>query len=185
MDLIGTLTSQLGIGKEQAEGAAGAIFGAIKAEAPAGDFQALADKIPEAAGWMNAAAALTGGGGGGAPDLGGLLGGALSGMLGGGGGAAAAPSAGGLLGSAMQSLGGAGGNLGALASLLPLLQNLKLDQNILSQLAPIVLNFIQQRMGAEAIGKLTQGSPLLGQLASMAGGSGGAGGLAGMVGKLF
>lgn len=183
MDLIGTLTSQLGIGKEQAEGAAGAIFGAIKSEAPAGDFQALSDKIPEAAGWMKSAAALAGGGAGG-PDLGGMIGGALGGMLGGGG-AAAAPTAGGLLGSALQALGGAGGSVGGLASLLPLLQNLKLDQNIVSQLAPIVLSFIQQRMGAEAIGKLTQGSPLLGQLASMAGGGGGAGGLAGMVGKLF
>ncbi len=65
-----------------------------------------------------------------------------------------------------------------------MLAKLDLKQDVLTQLAPIVISFLQQRMGAEAMGKLTQGSPVLGQLTSMVGGNGGSG-VAGMLGKLF
>lgn len=54
MNLIETVTSQLGIPAVPAEGAVGSVLAAIKQSAPADAAAAIDEKVPEAAQWAAA-----------------------------------------------------------------------------------------------------------------------------------
>ena len=58
MDLIQSITSQLGLSSSQAEGAAGVLFSALRSQLERESFAELEQKIPEAHAWMSRAAAL-------------------------------------------------------------------------------------------------------------------------------
>lgn len=61
MDLIGQLTTTLGVDNNQAESAAGAVLGAFQRSAPAGVLDGLLKSAPEAATWLQKARPLIGG----------------------------------------------------------------------------------------------------------------------------
>jgi hypothetical protein len=75
-DLVGTLVSQLGINKDQAQGGAGAIFKAAQDRLGGGEFDKLLGGIPGVKDLLSKAPAAGGG-------LGGMLGGLASKMGGG------------------------------------------------------------------------------------------------------
>jgi Protein of unknown function VcgC/VcgE (DUF2780) len=157
MDLIGTVTSALGIDSSAAEGAVGSVFKLLKQNAPADAFGAVEEKVPEAAKWMGAAPAPEGGGG----ALGGLLG-AAAGALGG-------------------SLGQAAGPLGGLVASL---SKSGVGGDALGKLVPLVLQFLQGRVGDGVVAKLVGSIPAL---APFLGGSNQSGGAsaASVLGSLF
>lgn len=144
-DIIQGLTSQLGIGADQAEAGAGAVMNLIKAHAPAGDFQQLLGAVPEASQWITKAqTALSGGGAGGG---------------------------GGLLGQAAGLLGGAGGGLaGAVAAL----SQVGISADLAAKLLPQLLTLIKGKAGDALVGKLVGAVPGLGEAMS-GGGSGAGG----------
>jgi hypothetical protein len=164
MDLIGQLTQQLGLKPDTAQAASGSVFQLLQQHAPAGAFQQLLDKAPEVSGWMSkaqgpagAAPAPAGSGG-----LGGMLG-AAAGMLGGAGGEAA-------------------GQLGALTGMLG---RFGLSPEMATKVLPLVLQFVQSKLGTQGTQQLASGMPLLQQFLQGGGAQEGGGGLGGMLGKLF
>lgn len=152
MDLIGMVTSQLGVSAPAAEGAVGSVLAAIKQHAPADAFAAVEQKAPEVQKWVAAAPAPDGEGGGG--GLGGGLGGLVGGLAGG-------------------ALGGAAGQL---ASLTGSLSKLGIGAGSLGQLVPMVLEFIKARAGDGIASKLMGAVPFLSQLGGGGGGGKGGGG---------
>ena len=82
-ELVGSLAKELGSTPEQAEGAAGALFGAARAKMPAGDWSKVSAAVPGMDALLKAAPAMGAAGGGGAAA-------AAAGAMGGLGGAAAA-----------------------------------------------------------------------------------------------
>lgn len=83
-ELVGSLAKEIGSTPQQAEGAAGALFGIAKQKLPAGDWSKLSAAVPGMDGLLKAAPAMGAAGGGGAAA-------AAAGAMGGGlGGAAAA-----------------------------------------------------------------------------------------------
>jgi hypothetical protein len=87
-ELVGALAKELGATPQQAEGAAGALFGAAKTKMPAADWAKVAAAVPGLDGLLKAAPAASASGGGNA----GAAAGALA-MAGGGGGLAGATAA--------------------------------------------------------------------------------------------
>lgn len=161
MDLIGTVTSSLGIDPRSAEGAVGSVLKLLKQNAPADAFGEVEAKVPEASQWMQKAASPEGGGGGGLGDLLGSAAGALGGALGG-------------------SLGQAAGPLGGLVASL---SKAGVGGDALGKLLPLVMQFLQSRVGAGVVEKLVAAVPAL---APFLGGAGGTNpSLGGMLGSLF
>lgn len=171
MDLIGQLAGALNVDGNKAEGVAGTVLGLIQKQAPAGALDGLLAQAPEASGWMSKASSLLGAeGGGGGGDAGGLLG-SLGGMLGGAGGAA------GLLqgAGALQAVTGALGKLG-------------IPPELAARAVPIVLSFLQQKLGSGGLSQLAAKVPFLEsltQLSGPGGGDAGGGGLGGLLGGLL
>lgn len=160
IDLIGNLVGTLGVDHHQAEGAAGTVLGLIKQNAPEGTLDGVVAKTPEAQGWMDKAApALTGGGGG----LGSLLGGGGLGGLG--------------------SLGGLVQGAAALQTVTAALEKLGIPSGVAAQAIPIVLSFLQTKLGDKSFAALTSKVPFLQELSGSQASA--AGGLAGAFGKLF
>jgi uncharacterized protein VcgC/VcgE DUF2780 len=184
MDLIATLSSQLGLDPERAQGLAGAVLGQVEQHVGqklgGGEAATLRSALPELDAWKAKAAALGGVGRGGVGEggagsagvsggLGGLLGGAV-GALGGSGGL------GGLLG-------GAGGGSGSgidLASLLQLASRAGLSPSTAQQLVPIVVTFLKSRLDPGTLAKVFSAVPGLERL-----GGGNKGGLLGMLGGIM
>lgn len=163
MDLIGTLSSQLGIPADQAQAVAGGVLGALqsKVKGELGDQVAgqLGQAVPELSGWQAKAGQLLGGGGGGG---GGDVMSALGGMLGGGGGAGGLAGA---LGGAVSALTGNG----EAAALAGLIGKLGLDPGKAAMVAPMALEFLKSRLNPELLGTVLKVAPFLT-------GGGGAGG---------
>lgn len=82
-ELVGSLAKEIGATPQQAEGAAGALFGVAKQKLPAGDWSKLSSAVPGIDGLLKAAPAMGAGGAGGAAA-------AAAGVAGGMGSAAAA-----------------------------------------------------------------------------------------------
>jgi hypothetical protein len=81
-ELVGSLAKEMGATPQQAEGAAGALFGAAKAKMPAGDWSKVSAAVPGMDGLLKAAPAMGGGAagtGGGAAAAAGAMGGGLGG----------------------------------------------------------------------------------------------------------
>ena len=172
MDLIGTLSSQLGMTPDQAKGLAGGLLGVVNGAVhhgagpdAAGQLQAA---IPELKNWMQTAAAHQGGAvpAGGTGDLLGMLGSML-------GGAQAGNLAAQLQGS------------GAATAMTTVLAKYGVKPEQMAAVAPVLGQFLQHRMGADGA------QSVLGQLLPMLTGaaqgqaSGGLGGIASMLGGLF
>jgi hypothetical protein len=167
-DLIGGLVGSLGIGRDQAEGAAGAVLGLIKQNGPEGALDGVVEQTPAAEGWMQKAAP------------------ALAGSSGGGGGFAGL--AGSLLGGGGGGLGGLLAGASALQTVSTALEKLGIPGSVAVQAIPHVISFLKSRLGDQGFAALAGQIPLLKELAGsdgQEGGGGGGGGLAGALGKLF
>ena len=117
MDLISTLTQNLGVNESQAKGGAGLLFKLAKDKLPGADFAKVASAVPGIDSLIGAAPAADGGG-----------------MMGG-------------LGKMMGGLGGAAGGLGSLASLAGGFTKLGMGGNMVSKFVPIILEFVKSKGG--------------------------------------
>jgi hypothetical protein len=154
MELISTLSAQLGIDSEKSEGLAGAVLGLVQKQVTqklgGGDAEALGAQIPELSQWQAKAAEL-----------------GFSGAGGGGGG--------GLLGAAASLLGaGSGLDLGAITQLV---SKAGLSSSAVKLLLPVVLDFLKSRLDPALL------SRILGAIPALKGGGGGglAGALGGIL----
>lgn len=167
-DLIGGLVGSLGIGRDQAEGAAGAVLGLIKQSGPEGALDGVVEQTPAAEGWMQKAAPALAGSSGGGGGFAGLAGSLLGGGGGGGG------------------LGGLLAGASALQTVSAALEKLGIPGSVAVQAIPHVITFLKSRLGDQAFAALAGQIPLLKELAGSDGPDGGSGGgLAGALGKLF
>ena len=124
-ELLGMLTSQLGIDDNQAKGGVGAILNLAKEKLGDGDFSQITSALGgDATEAMNAAPQAESGGG-----IGGMLGGAAS------------------------ALGVDLGGLGQLASLAGTFKALNLDSGMIGKFAPIVTGFLSDK-GGEGMGDI-------------------------------
>jgi len=172
MDLVGTLSSQLGMTPDQAKGLAGGLLGVLNGAVHHGAGPDAASQlqaaIPELKNWMQTAAAHQG---------------------------AAAPAGGsgdllGMLGSMLGSQGA--GNLatqlqgsGAATAMTTVLAKYGIKPEQMAAVAPVLGQFLQHRMGADgAQSILGQVLPML-TGAAQGQGSGGLGGIASMLGGLL
>jgi hypothetical protein len=132
MELIQQLVRSLGVNEDQAKGGAGLLFNLAKDKLDAGEFQQLADKIPDDL--LGAAPA---------PSAGASAGGGMMGALGG---VASSLGAGGL----GDKLGG----LGNLANLASGFSQLGLSSDMVGKFVPVVLSFVQSQGGDSMKGLL-------------------------------
>lgn len=177
MDLIGTLSSQLGIDPNQAQALAGSVLGGVRnqvaEQAGAETAQKMESAIPELGGWEKAASSMFGGGSGVSAGAGGLLG-AATGMLGGG-------SAGGLMGAAAEAIGGSEARQAA--QLVAVLGELGIDAKMAGVAAPTVLGFLKDRLPDNVLDAALAAAPFL--VGSDDDGGDDGGGIAGAIGGLF
>ncbi len=117
MDLISTLTQNLGVSESQATGGAGLLFKLAKDKLPAADFAKVTSAVPSVNGLISAAPAEGGGG-----------------MLGG-------------LGKLAGGLGGAGGSLGTLAAAAGGFSKLGMNAGMVGKFVPIILEFVKSKGG--------------------------------------
>jgi hypothetical protein len=177
MDLISAISSSLGVDERTAQGAVGSVLGFIRESAPSDAFAAVSEKVPEASDWMALAPApggtgvgvgglgeILGGGGGGGGGLGDILGGVVS-SLGLGRDSAGGAQSGGGGGAAQGGGGGLLGGLAGLASVLASLSKLGLNAESLGKLLPLVLQFLQSRLGQRQSAQLISSVPALSKLA--------------------
>jgi len=172
MDLIGTLSSQLGMTPDQAKGLAGGLLGVVNGAVhhgagpdAAGQLQAA---IPELKNWMQTTAAHQGAAApaGGSGDLLGMLGSMLGGAQG--------------AGNLATQLQGSG----AATAMTTVLAKYGIKPEQMAAVAPVLGQFLQHRMGAEGA------QSIIGQVLPMLTGaqgqaSGGLGGIASMLSGLF
>lgn len=155
MDLIATLSSQLGIEPSKAQGLAGAALGMLErhvsAKLGAAEAEELRAGVPELPAWQREAEALRPG------TTGGFLG-----------------AAGGLLGAV-----GAGGSSGFdVAALIQIAAKAGVPAQAAQSLLPLLLQFLQSRVSPDLIGKLLRVLPALK-------GGGSSGGLLGALGSIL
>ena len=125
-ELLGMLTSQLGVKEEQASGGAGLLF-KMAQEKLGGDFSQVTSALPGVEGLMSAAPS-TGTSGGGIMDM---------------------------AGAAMSAMGGnTGGGLGDLAKMAGAFDSLGLDMGTVAKFAPIILNYAKSQGGEGVMGLL-------------------------------
>jgi len=173
MDLIGTLSSQLGMTPEQAKGLAGGLLGVVNGAVhhgagpdAAGQLQAA---IPELKNWMQTAAAHQGTAApaGGSGDLLGMLGSMLGGAQG--------------AGNLATQLQGSG----AATAMTTVLAKYGIKPEQMAAVAPVLGQFLQHRMGADgAQSVIGQVLPML-TGAAQGQAAGGLGGIASMLSGLF
>lgn len=158
MDLIATLSSQLGIDAGKARGLAGAAFGLLEEQVSrklgASEASELRASLPELPDWKSEGDALA------ARPAGGLL-----------------QAAGGLLGGA--GLGGSTSGLDV-AALIQLAGKAGVPASAAQSLLPLLLQFLQSRVSPELLDKVLRVVPSL-----KAGGTGGGGGLLGALGSIL
>ncbi|MEM7716801.1 MAG: DUF2780 domain-containing protein [Cyanobacteria bacterium P01_A01_bin.68] len=129
MELVQQLVSNLGVQEDQAKGGAGLILKLAQDKLGGEEFAKVASAIPGSDVLLGSAPSQDGGGG-----MMGALGGMAAGMMGGGQGAA--------LGNLMSLAGG--------------FSQLGMDGNMVTKFFPIVLNFVQQKGGADIAGILSK-----------------------------
>lgn len=127
-DLVGMLTSQLGVSDEQATGGAGSILDYAKGQMAPGEFDVVSQSMP---------------------DLGSLVG---SSMLGGSGGGTSS-----LMQSGSSLLGGSSGDLGGAAQLASSFSDLGMSTDMVGQFVPVILDYAKTN-GSEQALQLLQGA---------------------------
>jgi len=167
MDLIGALAGQLGIDDTQAEAVAGAVLGSVKTDAPEEETEAIDEAIPELEEWeatAKEALATDSVPAAGEDGLSSLVGSGLGNDL---------------LGAV------AGAETAEKAAAVALLDKLGLEPAHAALAAPVLLQFLEDRVGEEAVDTLLAAAPLLAGLQQAAGDGEGAGlgtGLGGLFG---
>jgi len=126
-ELLGMLTSQLGVKEEQAAGGAGLLF-KMAQEKLGGEFSAVKAGLPGVETLMNQAPATEG------ASAGGLMG---------------------MAGAAINAFGGGEGSMGDIAKYAGALDQLGLDLPTVMKFAPIVLDFAKSQ-GGDGIAALLQ-----------------------------
>jgi hypothetical protein len=158
MDLIGSLTGELGIDTSKARGLAGAVLGIVEKQVAekVGSAQAaqLRASIPELSEWKEQGAALLAEGTG-------------------------APTGGGLFGAAASLLGGGEGGGFDTSALIDIAVRLGLPPRVTQTLLPLLLEFLKSRLDPSLLAQVTSAVPAL------AGLSGGGGGLLGALGGIL
>lgn len=184
MDLIGTLSSTLGIDNTKAEAVAGTVLGAVRgqvAENASPDATAQMDAaIPQLSGWMATAKSLIGGKA--EPEApASAPGGGLSGLFE----AAQSGSAGGLFGAGASALGGK--DAGDIAKIGVILNSFGVDGGKAAMAAPVIVSFLKDKLPDSVFDTVLSAAPLLASLKQGGGSAGGSagGGIAGAVGGLF
>ncbi|MEM9925848.1 MAG: DUF2780 domain-containing protein [Cyanobacteria bacterium P01_D01_bin.50] len=129
MEIVQQLVSNLGVNQEQATGGAGLILKLAQDKLGGEEFAKVASVIPGSDVLLGSAPTQQSGGG-----MMGALGGMAAGMMGGGQGAA--------LGSLMSLAGG--------------FSQLGMNGDMVTKFFPIILNFVQQKGGAEIAGILSK-----------------------------
>ena len=131
--LVDTLTQQLGVTTEQAEGGAGAIFGKAKSNMSSEEFNQVSEAIPEANSLLDKAPqdesekeSLTG-----------SIGGAVSGLTGGG-----------------TEIGNAATSIGQLGGLSDTFKSLGMDSDMVGKFIPVVLDYAKEKGGDVVMGLL-------------------------------
>lgn len=172
VDLIGSLVSQLGVDEHKAKALAGGVMGlvtnSVKEEAGEDEAAALKAAVPEMGGWQEQARAALGGGGGG---------GLLGGLLGGGGG--------GLIGSLAGAVGGQKAQ--DTVAIIQILERFDVDTSKAALVAPLILDFLKDKLSPELLGTVLKAAPMLGGGEEAEGQSGGGlgGAISGALGGLF
>ena len=128
-DLVGMLTSQLGVSQQQASGGAGSILSFAKDQMSTGDFDIVSSELPDVDSLIGAA-----------PDTGSSALGSL-----------------GALTSGSSLLGGSSGGLGDMAGLASTFSDLGLSPDMMTQFVPVILEYAQT-VGSEQAMKLLQGA---------------------------
>jgi len=174
MDLIGSLAGALGVEPRMAEAVAGAVLGATRDQAPEEETAKLDEAIPEISGWKDTAKMVLAEASDDddPPDN---LFESLTEMAGSG-----------IGNQLIGALGGAKAQNSAAA--VALIGKLGLEPSHAAMIAPVVLQFVEARIGSEWLQRLLSAAPMLAgmQQAGASGGkSGAAGALGGMLGGLF
>jgi hypothetical protein len=128
-DLVGMLTSQLGVSQQQASGGAGSLLSFAKDQMSAGDFDVVSSELPDVDSLIGAA-----------PDTGSSALGAL-----------------GALSSGSSLLGGSSGGLGDMAGVASTFSDLGLSPDMVTQFVPVILEYAQTS-GSEQAMQLLQGA---------------------------
>jgi hypothetical protein len=157
--------------KALAGGVMGLVTNSVKEEAGEDKAAALQAAVPELGGWQEQARAALGGGGGG--------GGLLGGLLGGGGGG------GGLIGSLAGAVGGQKAQ--DTVAIIQILERFDVDTSKAALVAPLILDFLKDKLSPELLGTVLKAAPMLGGGEGGEGQSGGGlgGALSGALGGLF
>jgi hypothetical protein len=127
-DLIGLLTSQLGVTEQQATGGVGSLLGFAKEQMGIADFDVVSSALPGVDSLIGAA-----------PEAGSGALGSASSMLGG------------------TSLGGASGGLGDIAGVASSFSELGMSPDMVNQFVPVILEYAQSA-GSEQAMQLLQGA---------------------------
>ena len=127
MELVQQLVSNLGVGEDQAKGGAGLILKLAQDKLGGGEFAKVASAIPGSDVLLGSAPSESGG-------MMGALGGMAAGMMG----------------------GNQGANIGSLMSLAGGFSKLGMDGNMVTKFLPVILNFVQQKGGADVAGILSK-----------------------------
>ncbi|MGB3755887.1 MAG: DUF2780 domain-containing protein [Rivularia sp. (in: cyanobacteria)] len=130
MELVQQLVSNLGVGEDQAKGGAGLILKLAQDKLGGGEFAKVASAIPGSDMLLGSAPTEESGGG-----MMGALGGMAAGMMGG-----------------NQAAGG----LGSLMSLAGGFSKLGMSGDMVTKFFPVILNFVQQKGGADVAGILSK-----------------------------
>lgn len=131
MDLVGMLTSQLGVTEPQAAGGAGALFGMAKGALSESDYGQVAGALPGIADLVSQAPEISKK----KSDMAGQLGGMTAGM---------------------GSLKGIADSVGGMALVTDQFAKLGLDEGMVSQFIPIILSYANSA-GGETVMNLLQG----------------------------
>lgn len=131
MELVQQLVSNLGVQEDQAKGGAGLILKLAQDKLGGGEFAKVASAIPGSDVLLGSAPTEESGGGG----MMGALGGMAAGMMGG-----------------NQAAGG----LGSLMSLAGGFSKLGMSGDMATKFFPVILNFVQQKGGADVAGILSK-----------------------------
>lgn len=124
-ELLGQLTSQLGIDESQAKGGLGSMLKLAQDKLGEGDFSQISGLFGDSAGELLGAAPSKSGGG----------------MMD-------------MLGSAASALGVDTGDLGQFAALAGSFKDLGIDMNTVTKFAPIVMDWVQSEGGEDILGLL-------------------------------
>ena len=182
MDFIKAIAAQVGVPEATAAGLAGGVLGMVRDSMAADDGEDAASAvdaaIPELGGWREAAAGLMSDAAGAASPAASAGGGVLGGLM-------KAAGGGGLLGDLTEEV--LGKDARQTAALASVFSGLGLDASKAAAAAPVVLNFLEERLSGDLLSKAMAAAPFLASIIGDRGDEAGGGGatVSGLLGSLF